>query len=46
MQESRIVWSGDGYGNDSSSTLTGVRIYEGSGGTLTGTARLYGLKNS
>jgi hypothetical protein len=45
-QESRIVWSGDGYGNDSSSTLTGVRIYEGSGGTITGTARLYGLKNS
>lgn len=37
---------GTGYGNDSSSTLSGVRIYEYSGGLLTGTARLYGLKNS
>lgn len=46
MQESRIVWSGDSYGNDSSSTLTGIRVFEYSGGTITGTARLYGLKNS
>lgn len=46
MQEARVVWSGDGYGNDSTSTLTGVRFYEYSGGTITGTARLYGLKNS
>lgn len=46
MQESRIVWNGDNYGNDSSSTLSGVRVFEWSGGLLTGTARLYGLKNS
>lgn len=39
-------YMGTGYGNDSSSTLSGVRIYEYSGGTLTGKAYLYGLKNS